>query len=106
MDFYVQGMEQSPLEVIDLIFQFYKEQKGYKESSDYQTFERRSVENTNVSTMPWSNKEIYIKLYKESEGRDFDNRHPYPYVSIQVRYDRDTKERVVCSQDKIVSGSL
>ena len=106
VDFYVQGMEQSPLEVIDLIFQFYKDQKGYKESSDYQVFERRSVENTNVSTMPWSNKEIYIKLYKESEGRDFDNRHPYPYVSIQVRYDRDTKERVICSQDKIAARSL
>lgn len=106
VDFYVQGLEQHPNDVIDLIFQFYKEQKGYKGNAEYQTFERHSVEDCNVSTMPWFNKEIFVKLFNESEGRDFDNRHPYPYISIQVRYDRDTKERVVYSLDKTTVGSL
>ena len=31
-------------------------------------------------TIPWFNKEIFIKLYRKSEGRDGDNRHPYPYL--------------------------
>lgn len=106
VDFYVQGLEHRPMEVIDLIFQFYKDKKGYMGNDEYLKFERYSSEDCNVTTMPWFNKEIFIKLYKESEGRDFDNRHPYPYISVQVRYDRDTKEKVAYSLDKTVAGSL
>lgn len=106
VDFYVQTLEHHPMDVIDLIFKFYKEKKGYMGNDEYLKFERYSIEDSNVTTMPWYNKEIFIKLYKESEGRDFDNRHPYPYISIQVRYDRDTKKKVVYSLDKTVAGSL
>ena len=30
---------------------------------------------------------IFIKLFKANEGRNIDNHHPYPYMSIQVRFD-------------------
>ena len=108
VDFYVQGLEDRPMEVVELIFQFYREKKGkgYVGVREYEIFNRYEKVDTDVSTMPWFNKEIFIKLYSETEGRDFDNRHPYPYISIQVRYDRDTKERVVYSWDKATSEYL
>jgi hypothetical protein len=99
VDFYLQGMENKPKEVINLIFQFYKEKKRYG-FREYEIFERAVDRESDVSTPLWFNKEIIIKLYKENEGRDFDNRHPYPYVSIQVKYDKDKKEKVVFSPDK------
>ena len=50
---------------------------------------------SHLAIEPWQNKEILIKLYQKDEGRDLDNRHPHPYISIQVRYDRDRGEPVV-----------
>lgn len=94
VDFYVEGMQKNPLEVIDIIFSFYKERrKNFQEFFRYQ-------KNTNVSTQPWYNKEIFVKLFLEKEGRDFDNNHGYPYISIAVRYDIDTKQEVVYSWKK------
>ena len=40
------------------------------------------------------NKEILVKVYQAEEGRNLDNRHPYPYLQLQVRWDRDTKQPV------------
>jgi hypothetical protein len=86
--FYVQGLESEPEKAINLI------QKYYKTRSSNTPFERYTKKDTNVSTPPWYNKEIFIKLFQKSEGRDFDNRHPFPYISLQVRYDNVSKERV------------
>jgi len=94
VDLYVQGMWKNPMDVVNLIFEFYKENPKYKEQKQYEEFFRYEKDDTNVSTPPWYNKEIFVKLFKKEEGRDIDNRHSYPYVSIQVRYDRDTDKRV------------
>lgn len=75
VDFYIQGMEDQPEEVVDLLLRYFT------------TPFRRYNKETNVSTEPWYNKEVFIKLFREDEGRDHDNRHPYPYICIQVRYD-------------------
>jgi len=99
VDFYVSGMENSPDKIVDLIMQFYMENAGYHNFIHYQNFSRFDGK-TNVSTKPWYNKEIFIKLFKKNEGRDFDNRHPYPYVSIQVRFDRELDERVVYTWER------
>ncbi len=96
VDFYVQGWEQRPEEVIQLLMDYYKEHPIAAKDP----FLRLELGNLNVSTPPWYNKEILIKLYKKHEGRDFDNRHPYPYLSIQVRHDRETDEKVICSWEK------
>lgn len=95
VDFYVQGMEERPLEIIGLLMQYYQEMAVYQGQKEFLQFERYEKEGTKVSTPPWMNKEIFVKLYQKHEGRDEDNRHPYPYISIQVRYDKDRKERVV-----------
>jgi hypothetical protein len=87
VDFYVKGLEQDPMKVIHCIMSYY-------ESTPYATFLRYQKSDTNVKTPPWYNHEIFVKLYQKNEGRDFDNSHPYPYISIQVRHDLDQNQRV------------
>lgn len=98
VSFYVQGLEDKPEYIVNLIQQHYQ-QSQYADQKEMQEF-KRYEKNTNVTTLPWYNKEIFIKIFKRNEGRNFDNRHPYPYISIQVRYDRDTKESVIYTWDK------
>lgn len=102
VDFYIQGMEERPQEIVGLIMQYFQETPAYKndrESLDFKRFDK-----TELTTQPWMNKEIFIKLFQKTEGRDVDNRHPHPYLSIQVRYDRDGKERVVYDWAKANQG--
>lgn len=105
VDFYVQGLENSSEKVLDLIFDFYKENSKYRGLEEYAAFSQYNKE-TDASTPPWHNKEIFVKLYKESEGRDFNNRHPYPYICIQVLYDRAAKQKVNYTWDKAYRGYL
>ena len=95
VDFYVQGMEHKPEVIIDLIMGYYQ---GQEES--LRAFQRLTTGKWSVETPPWANKEIVIKLYQKHEGRDFDNRHPYPYLSLQVRKDRSSGEKVICDRQK------
>jgi hypothetical protein len=97
--FYVRGMEEKPEKIIALLQKYFQECPKYEGLKDFQEFARWDKP-TDVSTPPWYNKEVFIKLYKKTEGRNFDNRHPYPYISMQVRYDFDTKEKVHYSWDK------
>jgi hypothetical protein len=100
VDFYVQGMEQKPQEIVNLLIAYYKGQKGFEE------FVRYEKPDASVSTPPWMNKEVFIKLQKSNEGRNFDNRHPYPYITIQVRFDREKNSRVTYSWDQAFRGYL
>ncbi len=93
VSFYVHGLEDKPEIVAQYIFQYYQDQSKYAADKSFQEFLRYEKE-TDVRTLPWYNKEVFVKLYQRDEGRDLDNRHPYAYVSVQVRYDWDKKERV------------
>lgn len=95
VDFYVQGMEDRPLEIIGFLMQYYQETPVYQGQREFLHFERYERNDSHVEIQPWMNKEIFIKLHQKHEGRDADNRHPYPYISIQVRYDKDRGKRVV-----------
>lgn len=88
VDFYVQGLEDQPMKVIETLMQYYKDQPEYK------NFTRHVKKNIDVRTEPWINKEIFIKLYEADEGRDHDNLHPYPYISIQLRCD-ENKTKII-----------
>ena len=94
VDFYVAGLENDAEGVIDLIFRFYRENARYRGLGEFEVFERFDSGDTDVSTAPWYNREIFVKLYKRGEGRDLDNDHPYPYISIQMIRDRDKNKRV------------
>ncbi len=106
VDFYVVGMESKPLEVIEYVMAYYKETEPYKKEKEYVNFIRLDQVKVDISTTPWFNKEILIKLYKENEGRNLDNQHSYPYISLQVRFDREKKEKVVFSSDKASNGFM
>ncbi len=94
VDFYVQEMEYEPDKIIKIIQEFYSQKElSLREFKNYEG-------TTNVSTIPIFNKEVFVKLFKMDEGRNFDNQHLYPYISIQVRYDRMRKERVYYSWDQ------
>jgi hypothetical protein len=88
-------MEDQPEAIVKIIQNFYKESPRYKGQKDFEDFKRYEKDDTNVSTQPWFNKEVFIKVFNKKEGRNFDNNHLYPYLSIQVRYDRDTNEKVI-----------
>jgi hypothetical protein len=102
MSFYVQGMEYQPEKIVKILMDYYA---GHREQ-EYRNFVRYEKGSTNVSTPPWYNKEIFIKQFLPSEGRNYDNRHPYPYIAIQLRYDRDLKENVVYSWDMAIKNYL
>lgn len=100
VSFYVQGYEDKPEQIAKLIQDYYLKDPQVNNDKRFTVFTRYEKEDTNVSTPPWMNQEIFIKLFKRHEGRDFDNRHPYPYLSLQVRYDRETKQKVIYSWNK------
>lgn len=103
--FYVQGLENHPQTIVSLLQDYFKTNSKYKDQKDYIEFKRYEKE-TNVSIPPWFNKEVFIKLFQKHEGRNFDNRHPFPYISIQVRYDYENKENVMYSWDKATKNYL
>lgn len=100
VDFYVRGMENLPEVVVDILQEFFKENPIYHGLEEYQTFNRWKNTECDVSIQPWYNKEVFIKLFKSNEGRNWDNAHSYPYIAIQVRYDRIRKERVLYSWEQ------
>lgn len=102
--FYVQGLEEKPEIAIQLIQDYFKNTSTYIGLNEYEQFQRYEKNDTNVSTPPWYNKEIFVKLFNKKEGRDHDNRHPYPYISIQVRYDREHNKPVIYTWDKANRG--
>lgn len=99
VDFYVQGYENEPEKVVEEIIAYYDK---YPEMGTFNRYQGR----TDVATLPWQNKEIFIKIYKPDEGRNHDNRHPYSYISIQVKFDRDLKETVQVHWTKVKSNYL
>lgn len=102
VDFYVQGMEERPQEIVGLIMQYFQETSPYAGDKESREFKR--LETDAIATNPWLNKEIVLKLFQKTEGRDWDNRHPHPYLSVQVRYDRDHKEKVAYTWAKANQG--
>ena len=102
VDFYVQGMEDRPLEIAGLLMQYYQENPLYKSDKECLEFKRYDKSNTRIQ--PWMNKEIFIKIYQKDEGRDADNQHPHAYLAIQVRFDKEKRERVVYEWAKANQG--
>lgn len=100
VSFYIEGLQEHPDIALDAIQHYYKSHALYSQQKDYTDFKRYEKGNTCTSVLPWYNKEVFIKVFQRNEGRNLDNSHPYPYISIQVRHDRDNNERVVYSWEK------
>lgn len=93
--FYVQGLEQQPLAVMDMLQSYFEQSTRYRSLQGYAPFQRYEKESCGVATAPWCNKEIFIKLFRHNEGRNKDNDHNYPYIDIQVRVDRENSEKIL-----------
>lgn len=100
VDFYVRGMENSPEKIIALLQAYFKENASYEGLAEYREFQRWEKSDCDVSTQPWYNKEVFIKLYRANEGRNCDNGHAYPYIALQVRHDRELNARVAYSWEQ------
>jgi hypothetical protein len=87
VDFYVQGFEKQPEKIVALIMKYYQTRPEYRGRKEWVEFKRYEKGDTQTLAKPWMNKEIFLKVYQASEGRNYDNRHPYPYLTLQVRYD-------------------
>lgn len=105
VDFYVKGMEWSPEAAVKIIKKYYREHPKFKKDPQFTQFQRYEKE-TNVSTLPWYNKEIFIKIFKKDEGRDFDNTHRFPFISIQLKWDREQNQSVSYTWAKAFNGYL
>lgn len=103
VDFYIKDLEYNPEKIVQIIQEFYRERE---KDPEYLLFRRDNTRLNELKVAPWYNKEVYIKILQKDEGRDFDNRHPYPYISIQVRYDREEKRNVNYNWEKAHKGYL
>jgi hypothetical protein len=94
VDFYVEGYEHNPTAIIEVLESYF--------SSPF----LRSQPLSKSSTPAWYNQEIAITLFHRQEGRDLDNNHPYPYLSLQVLYDKETKRGVHFNWHQAYNGYL
>jgi len=94
VDFYVEGFEHNPTAIVEVIEEYYT--APFKRSSRFST----------ASTPSWYNKEVAITLNHSQEGRDLDNVHPYPYLSIQVLYDKENRRAVHFNWHQAYNGFL
>lgn len=94
VDFYVNGLETKPEVVISRIQEYYASHSDYSKQEAFTKFHRYEKSDSHTKVQPWFNQEVYFKLVGVSEGRDLDNRHGYPYINLQVRWDRQTKTQV------------
>ncbi len=94
--FYVQDPDLPSEEIVTIIIDKYKDDI---EGKAYQEFSRYIKPDTNVSTQPWFNKEIFIKIFNKTEGRNKETSENLPYISIQVRYNREENKNVSYSWD-------
>ncbi len=104
VSFYLASLENDPIRSVELVKRYYLEHPQKKTISDFTQFQRYDKDDVHLRTPPWYNKEVFIKLYQPDEGRNGDNKHPYPYISIQVRWDEQLQQRVNYSWDKSFKG--
>jgi len=100
VNFYVKGLENEPEKVVSLLMNY------FQEKSENQSFSRSGKPDLDAQTPSWFNQEVLIKLYRAEEGRNRDNQHSYPYLSVQVRYDKESKRGVSYSWHQAYNGYL
>jgi hypothetical protein len=97
VDFYVEGLEFHPEKVLEIIKQFYQEFSSHLGSEWHKFSYNREKEQL-------FNKEIAIRISRENQNRDFDNEHPYPYLTIELKYDTQNERAVQYQWQEALSG--
>lgn len=99
VDFYVKGMENKPEKIVQIIEEYY--QSKYLEPA-FTVFLRENRGKQSALL----NKEILVRIHQKNEERNFDNRHPYPYISLEVRFDSEENTVVNYNWSKAHKGYL
>jgi len=68
-----------------------KSEHGYPRIDIYEPADRSAGRRPAIVILPGGG---YGHVSDPHEGRNFDNRHPYPYIELQVRHDRETGKPV------------
>lgn len=92
-DFYVEGLQNSPQIVIKIIQDFYKQDPATSHDPSFTVFHRLPLDTSHAVT-PWINREICLIINTDQEGRNPDNAHDFPYISLLVHYDREAKKPI------------
>ena len=87
VDFYVEGTQFAPYDVIKAIMEYYHTNERTRDLLPYTHFSQ-------MKQSGWMNREVVIRLYDQDKGRDFDNQHEYPYISIELRHDFERKRPI------------
>ncbi len=94
VSFFIEGYETQMDKVVQEIIRYYALNPLFSGKKEYVEFSRNPTSDT--QTAAWANKEVLVKVYLPNEGRNLDNRHPFPYLDIQVRFDRELNKPVAC----------
>lgn len=86
VSFFIPELENKPEIVIETIKRYYATHPIYSQDKAFLNFTRSPA--NDCSQEAWVNKELFIKLYTKEEGRNLDNRHPFAYFDLQLRFDR------------------
>ncbi len=93
VDFFIEGMERRPEEIIEKIKEFYKEDSVFVKSVQLD------------GTIAWTNKEVRLSVSKEGEHSIIDGKK-HPVVTIDVRYDREKKTPIQLDWNQAYTGYI
>jgi hypothetical protein len=96
VDFYLEGMEQDALTVVEKLKSFYEDDKGFSEF-----YEVRNKDGTRA----WHNKEVIFTINTEGEHTVLLGKK-HAVVSIDVRYDRSKSEGIVLDWKRAYEGYI
>jgi hypothetical protein len=94
VDFLIDGIQASSEKIIACLSAYYQEL--FPDQKEYQL--EKSVAGV------WQNKEISLKLFAKHEGRNEDNAHEYPYLSIELKHDRLLDKKIQVNMQQAMNG--
>ena len=94
VDFLIDGIEASSGKIIDCLQEYYK--RVFPDQKEYQ------LEKSVIGV--WHNKEISMRVYAKHEGRNEDNTHDLPYLSIELKHDRVLDKKIQVNYQQALSG--
>lgn len=94
VDFLIDGLQASSQQIIDCLQKYYQE--IFPNEKDYH------LEKT--VTGVWQNKEIFVRFFAKHEGRNEDNSHDYPYLSIELKHDRVLNKKIHVKYQQAING--
>lgn len=101
VDFYIQGLEDAPEEIVKSLMKFYEE-----DEPQYKHFRKSIKERNGIKYPIWFNKEIFITINHFQVTQDLDSQFPHPYITIELRHDRDREQRVEYTWQKAHNGYM